>query len=101
MAPSADRRVTRATNAEKHPGRIVKKTRRTKAEMELAREVSQREKETVKLRRKESVASVASIARLEDEMAVYDANVGGAHPRSHRGNFHSSLIGVELIQNLG
>ena len=98
MAPSADRRVTRATNAEKHPGRIVKKTRRTKAEMELAREVSQREKETVKLRRKESIASVA---RLEDEMAVYDANVGGAHPRSHRGNFHSSLIGVELIRNLG
>ena len=94
MAPLADRRVTRATNAEKHPGRIVKKTRRTKAEMELAREVSQREKETVKLRRKESVA------RLEDEMAVYDANVGGAHPRSHRGNFHSSLIGVELIRNL-
>ena len=46
----------------------------TKAEMELAREVSQREKETVKLRRKESVA------RLEDEMAIYDANVGGAHP---------------------
>jgi hypothetical protein len=80
MAPPSARPVTRATN--KHPGHLVKKTRRTKAEVEQDREYLRQEKEAA-VRRKDE--GIVEIARLEDQMAIDDANAGSAHPRSHSG----------------
>ena len=55
----------------------------------------EQEKEAIRQRKKDGIASVA---RLEDQMAVDDANAGSAHPWSHSGDFHPSLFGIELIR---
>ena len=82
MAPPSARPVTRATNANKHPGHLVKKTRHTKAEVEQDREYLRQEKEAAVRRKGEGIVE---IARLEDQMAIDDANAGSAHPRSRSG----------------
>jgi hypothetical protein len=62
--------------------------------MEQYREQLQQKKVATLQRKKNWIASVA---RLEDQMAINDANARSAHPWSHSGNFHPSLFGIELI----
>ena len=95
MTPPQTCPATRPTNANQHPGRVGKHTRHTKVEMAEYRARLEQEKEAIRQRKKDGIASVA---RLEDQMAVDDANTRSAHPRSHSGDFHPSLFGVELIQ---
>jgi hypothetical protein len=65
-------------NANKHPGLLVKKRRRTKAEVEQERALSQRERA---LKEKKKDDSILRVAQLEDRMATEDANSECAHPR--------------------
>jgi hypothetical protein len=91
MASPPARPATRATNADKHPGRIVKRARRTKAEMEQERENLRQEKEAIVRKKDEEITRVA---RLEDQMAIEDVNAGSAHPRSHLGDLPPSFFGI-------
>jgi hypothetical protein len=73
-------RRTVRQNANKHPGLLLKKKRRTKAEIEQEKALKQMERA---LKEKEKDANVLRIAQLEDRMAIEDANEESAHPR-HR-----------------
>ena len=83
--PPAERRATRTTNADQHPGRVVPiRKRRTKAEM--ARDNALKEEKKAEKTRQRS-KSVACVAELEDRMAIEDAGAFGAHPRNQKGSF--------------
>ena len=77
MDPPAQRPNTRAKNANQHPGRVNKRRRRTKAEIEHDRAILQAKKETSQQEKKDIIERVIE---LEDKMAVDEANVGSAHP---------------------
>lgn len=74
--------VTRAKNANQHPGRVIKRKRCTKAEIEHDRAQLVAQKEAEKQEHQEKIANVA---QLEDKMAVDKANIGSAHPQSRKG----------------
>jgi hypothetical protein len=81
--PPTERPATRAKNANQHPGRIEQSRRRcTKAEMVHNRALQEAKKEAVKKRKDKGIAHVA---QLEDKMAIYEANIASAHPRSCQG----------------
>ena len=82
MDAPRQRPTTRAKNADQHPGRVVRKTRRTKAEITHDRAVLQAQKEANEQVKK---AIIARVAQLEDQMAIDEANIGSAHPRNHSG----------------
>src|SRR5580658_9018173 len=81
MSSQSSRMQTRPANADQHPGQVVvKRKRRTKAEMDAARteeRASQDEKEKLK------AELMKNIARLEDELAQKDAKdrAGQERPR--------------------
>ena len=83
MRPPTERPATRAKNANQHPGRIEQPSkRRTKAEMDHDRALQQEKKEAEKKRKNDGIARVA---QLEDKMAIDEANIASAHPRSRQG----------------
>jgi hypothetical protein len=82
MNPPTQRPTTRAKNADQHPGRVDKKYRRTKAEIEHDRAMLQEKKEAKEQAKK---AVIARVAQLEDQMAIEEANIGSAHPRNRSG----------------
>ena len=81
--PSAERRVTRTTNANQHPGRVLIRKRRTKAE--IARDKAALEEQKNEISR-QHMQVVTRIAELEDRMAIDDAGAEGAHPRNQKGS---------------
>lgn len=81
--PAPERPVTRAKNADKHPGQVdQKRKRRTKAEIENANAVLQKEKDEKVRKQKEGITK---IAQLENQMAIDDASTESAHPRNSKG----------------
>ena len=75
--PSADpsRLQTRAKNANQHPGdAIVKRKRRTKAEMEVAREQDRQIAEAAKKVKEEQIQAAA---KMEDEIVARDKRAAG------------------------
>jgi hypothetical protein len=83
--PSAERRATRATNADQHPGRVFSiRKRRTKAEIARDNALLEEKKAEKQL---QQTQGIARIAVLEDRMAVDDAGAESAHPRSQKGEF--------------
>lgn len=83
MNPPTERPATRAKNATQRPGKVLQtRKRRTKAEMERDRALQQERKQTEKTRKNKGIASVA---QLEDRMAINEANIESAHPRSRQG----------------
>lgn len=90
---ATERRATRATNANQHPG-LVHKPRKRRTKAEIAQDNAlQEEKKNEK--RRQQTNSIAHIAELEDRMAVDDAVAEGAHPRNHKGSllFFFALLG--------
>ena len=95
-SPSAERRATRATNADQHPGLAVQnRKRRTKAEMARDRALLE-EKKTEKSR--QQTQSFERIAELEDRMAIDDAGAESAHPRNKKGKL-SCIVFSHLLGN--
>lgn len=83
MDPPTERPTTRAKNANQHPGMIGQtRKRRTKAEIARDEALLLAKKEAEKKRKDEGIARVA---QMEDKMAINDANVRSAHPRSRKG----------------
>jgi hypothetical protein len=82
--PADGRPNTRATNVSQHPGLVdkTKRRRRTKAEMERDRKIKQAEAEALKQKKD---TNIRQVARLEDKMAIDDANAEKSHPRSRDG----------------
>jgi hypothetical protein len=70
------RRTVRKT-ANKHPRLLLKKRRRTKAEMVQEKALKQMERA---LKEKEKDDDILRIAQQEDRMAIEDANADSAHP---------------------
>jgi hypothetical protein len=80
MDAPIERRVTRATNANQHPGlagATIKK-RRTKAEIEHDKALLQEKKDVLAKRK---ALGIARVAQLEDRMATEDSGAEDAHPR--------------------
>jgi hypothetical protein len=80
-----ERRVTRAKNADQHPGLIgPKRKRRTREEIEHDNALLQEKKEAKATSKQ---ASIARVAELEDRMAVNDSGAEKAYPRDYHGTF--------------
>ena len=76
--PPAERRATRPTNANQHPGMVVPvRKRRTKAEMARDRALEEERKAEEK---RQKTKGITRIAELENRMAIDDANTAGTHP---------------------
>jgi hypothetical protein len=93
--PSAERRATRATNADQHPGRVFSiRKRRTKAE--IARDNALLEEKKAE-KQHQKTEGIARIADLEDQMAVDDTGAESTHPQSQKGEFSYSHLKELLI----
>lgn len=96
---ATERRNTRATNVNQHPGLVqVQQKRKRRTKEEIAHDKALQEEKKNEKKRKQT-KSIALIANLEDQMAIDDAGAEGAHPR-YKGSLLSffTILGYLLIQ---
>jgi hypothetical protein len=92
MDAPVERRVTRAKNADQHPGLAGSiRKRRTREEIERDNALLHEKKEAIA---KKKALGIARVAQLEDRMAIKDSSAESAHPR---GMLFISLMGTLLI----
>ena len=89
--PSTERRATRPSNAEQHPGLVAVPIRKRRTKAEIERDRAHKEDQKAK-KNHQQAQSITRIAELEDRMVIDDASAEGAHPQNQKGSLTRIII---------